>query len=424
MAGFAGSQHSDERRRRRLAVEQDGLPRRKSKNNSSRVDGAAEEIDLVHLTIGELIPKATWFHLLITLILGLAAFGGQYGVAQIADNKIVDPETLHTKFAEAQRVLGGLCLLLAAQAAYVIRLVRGRCRSDFSGSYRLWNWIIAGLGLLSLCQFLPFHLWIGEWVYVMLDRPQLISVAMAWQIPALLAGSVILLRLRREMRDSGLTSWFLHLSMACYVIALSSGITLVGGWIDSLELPASSAQLALWAALSGHLMLFATMTLHAAYVVHVNPEPPVSEIKHLRVTVPVLHKLHFPRLRLPRVRLSLPRLKLFARSSKKPVADTASSPKDSAPQQADETESTPAPKKRRTARKSQARIEPAHTDPPMPAPKIEASRPAAKPKRMAERPIEEQLDDVSPEELKGLSKKQRRQLRKQRREAQRSTGRS
>ncbi len=427
-----------------MAVEQDGALSQPF-SSLRDADGDSEAIALVNLPIQSVIPRTIWVHLGVAALLFALAFGGRIAMETLPQYYGVDTSLLRGIVAKTEPLFAGLCLFATTQLCVVIRQVRGRSRTDFDGRYRVWNWIVAAAGLFTASLFLNLHAEAGPIVAATLDRPNLANSPLVWQVPVVVFGGLLLLALRREMRDSRLTCALLHVTCLCYLVPLAGSLELLAAWPGLsipplLGLPGTSIALKL-----GHILLFTTMSLHARYVVHFNPEPPTSIVRQFRVKLPrvrglrfPLPRIWFPRLTVPRVRLpklswklrmpklrlpavQLPKLKInLPKRKPRPVAKNPPDVKPVAPvaKQAADTS-------RRT------RVEPAHAAPPAPAPVIvdaaEETAPAPSKKnrqqqsqRASKRPIEDQIDDVTPEELKGLSKKQKRQLRKQRREAQRA----
>jgi hypothetical protein len=452
VTGFAGSQYSDERRRRRLAVEQDGTLKKKSRTAKREAGLELDSITLVDLAIQAIVPRSIWPHIGATLFLAVLLLGGHAALDALPQNNIVDISQLRHVVDDAHRVTNGLCLFVTMQICMVIRQVRGRSRNDFDGRYRLWNWVTVTSGMFSAALFLNLHTVMGGIVAALLNRPDLTTSPITWQVPVLTIGGLLLLELGREMRENRPTCALLYLSALCYLVPLLFSLKLFSGFLAMLPPSIAGMPIEAIAFMTGNILLFTTMSLHARFVVHFNPEPPTSTVRQFRLPLPRLRR---PRLRIPRLlRLpKLPRLKLptFKKLTfkfpafklklpsfklkfpkRKPRAVSPVLPVVTETVRPAPTKSASAPKKRKSPPR-QTRTEPAHIEPPAPQPAIVAAaveqaprrsaprKPLQKPKtRASKRPIEEQIDEVTADELKGLSKKQKRELRKKRRETQRS----
>lgn len=464
MTGFAGSQHSDERRRRRLAVEQDGAQSESFKTTREASKGL-DAISLVELAIQALIPRSIWPHIGVALVLAMLAFGSHAALDALPQNHIVDISQLRQVVDESQHVMSGLCLFVTMQICVVIRQVRGRSRNDFDGRYRLWNWVVVASGLFCAAVFLNLHHVAGGIVAALLNRPDLVTSSITWQVPVLTIGGLLLLELGREMREHRPTCALLYLSCLCYLVPLLASIKLFAGSLAMLPPLVAGMPIEMLAFSAANILLFTTMSLHARYVVHINPEPPTSAVRQFRLPLPRLRrprlrrprflrlpnflhwklptfkkpssqlpKFKFPTFKLPAIKfptlsLKLPTFKVKLPKLKLPKRN----PRAAAPVPPAATEAVqPAPKKKKASSR-RTRTEPAHIEPPAPQsatteaiaeqspPRSKRRTPPQKAKtRASQRPIEDQIDEVTADELKGLSKKQKRELRKKRREAQRA----
>jgi len=455
VTGFAGSQHSDERRRRRLAVEQDGA-QSESFTTTREASKGLDAVSLVELAIQAFIPRSIWPHIGVALVLAMFVFGSHAALDALPQNNIVDISQLRQVADESQRVVSGLCLFVTMQICVVIRQVRGRSRNDFDGRYRLWNWVVVASGFFCAAIFLNLHRLAGGIVAALLNRPDLMTSPITWQVPVLTIGGLLLLELGREMREHRPTCALLYLSCLCYLVPLLSSVKLFSGFLAMLPPLIAGMPIEMMAFLAANILLFTTMSLHARYVVHFTPEPPTSVVRQFRLPLPRLRrprlgrprflrlpkflhwklptlkkpafklpKFKFPALKFPTFKLKLPTFKLKLPKRK---------PRAVAPAPPAATEAVkPAPKKKKAAPR-RTRTEPAHIEPPAPQqatteaiaeqtpPRSNRRTPPQKAKtRASQRPIEDQIDEVTADELKGLSKKQKRELRKKRREAQRAT---
>jgi len=443
VAGFAGSQHCDERRRRRLAVEQDSLLRGKNAAPSDE-ERPPDEVALIALPVSDLIPQKLWLHLLAGALLLLSLFATRLAVEHLPQLKTLPVQSALQSLDNSQRIFGGLCLLAGCQMCVVIRLIRGRSYNDYAGRYRLWNWItlaVGGMAGVVMFDLLPT---LNELIEAVVKPQGLEKFVFSWQVAALSIGSVLILSLRREMRDSRWSHAFLLSTMVCYAVRILAAAPICS------ELPLPELPFALGmsiesaAATAGHILLMMTFALHARYVIHINPEPPISPLKQFRAPLPNLMKLWR---KLPRLQV---KISFQNQEGSKPAKQKSKEAKQAAPpesslksQTSAETnnvaaEKTAPPKstaqpqatpktKGQAKEKPRIRLERAHSAPPAPTAPAQAP-PSEKPQTTKRPPMDESpdeseyVDDLSPEDLKGLSKKQRRQLRKQRREAQRAAG--
>lgn len=411
MAGFAGSHRLDERRRRRWAVEQDAS--QDSESNSELLDEeeSSTEAATLEIPIANFVPVAIWKYIATGLLLAVLVTGMLQADAILLQWFALENGALRAFQQRTVTVFGGLCLLAAGQLSLLIRCIRGRSRTDFDGRYRIWSWATAGFSVAGLAVLLDIGVLLSEITIPLPWRPTDVVGASIWRVPVIILGGAFFLRMRRELRDARPTFAMWNLTAGCYALAIAFNaglITPVGSAITTAT------------AMIGHGMLLVTLLWHTRHVVHINPEPATSVVPQFRLWIP---RLRFPSLRMPSFRKLLPR-------RKKKKAKTLTAAMDSVSEKAPTTvepvvadpvipatseatvQDEPLPKPNKTRK---TRVEPAHV---APEPKLSSPEPEA-PRQPEATPDSDK--PVSADELKGLSKKQRRQLRKQRREAQRNS---
>ena len=277
---FAGARVLDERRRRRLAVDQ-GADEMTDETTAVDGEGAPEKKRArpATLSIRSLVPRSGWVLLAWSLLLLVACdtviaaawfqqsipepFRGPYTVVFGLDS------------ATAGTWMTSLLLLVAAQLALVIGWVRGHCLTDFDGRYRAWtrvalSWlVIAGvvgtgahqsMSQMLLAQFGFETVWQREILSWLLPLAALVA-SVAWVMDG-------------EMK----TSRTARLLMWTAASAAISGLVLVlePTLIDAALLerfPQLVAFLKLAAMVSAAGLLVVSMGVFLSYVVHVSPEP-------------------------------------------------------------------------------------------------------------------------------------------------------
>lgn len=276
MASFAGSQRLDERRRRRLAVE--------NEPGSGLTDDpplAAGLREAAHPRLGcpvlNLFPGGMWFY---------GALAGALGAGLIvltAASFFAPTWKIGTWGPVAARLLsvqrpslltwcGDTLVLLAAQVAVFIWWARARGSKDFGGSYRLWGWVTAaGIGT---------HLVLTTGLHRVLSQALPRSVPMlarlpnhlVWLVPALVVGYLLFWALQRELRGCRLSRGALFAAAGTYnavalMVLLEPQLTtwwgrFVVGWLEMTLLAA------------GHFAALICLCLHARHVIHVSADPP------------------------------------------------------------------------------------------------------------------------------------------------------
>tara|TARA_R110002111_G_scaffold262875_1_gene342482 strand:- start:23829 stop:25082 length:1254 start_codon:yes stop_codon:yes gene_type:complete len=311
--------------------------------------------------------------------------------------------------------LSGTLLFVAGQIALLIASLRTQSLHDFSGRYRLWKWVAGGLFLFALCTTTQLHhVWATTVIELRLFDWGPHTQLLAWLVPAVVLGLSISLMTYLEMRGDRAGLNFTILAVAAYVANLTFMFT--GNLI-----PWEAQHYLIGAGLLyfAHWSLFAGLLLHTHHLLYRSVDLPDK--------VPSRLKKHVAGYLLRRGIKQKARRVAKAIKQKERLALKLE-------QQQIETSSTDL---KTATKKSAVR----NTTPPSPTPTAEAanSRPAKTPEPVTEResvqaksaPKQESKDEKrtirvdaahDPEQLKGLSKRERRRLQKQWREEERSGG--
>lgn len=455
---FAGSRMSDERRRRRLAVETDlqpavasSLPRAKrSASVQSAMEEFQNETQPTEFPFRKLISPRIWKHwaigclgLIVAVVILATGF-------LAADGQVVLAPGLTKPFAfQTPRMAtfySSVLLLLAGQLAFLIWWVRSCSLTDFAGRYSIWMWTAIVWCIFGASVATDAHLAWSEtaiwcWNINVWNRETL-----CWLFPALVIGNNLFWSLQRDMkfcRSSVLLLWF---SAVCLVI--SASLTVL---YTEFENSNWHRGVALSAAMIGHLSLFLSMLFHARFVIHESAEPPPIRTSWLFRVLKRIGQIRIGRLRRAQV-LELAgetRKQVASKSARSKGKESASNPSESTEVKR-KTKAAKTTAKRRTPKvtlRTDSGAEDDHTDsnvddqdaarrrPGKAASRRRASsasadsgsRKASKSQATVSDDSEATQDiriDAMSEmpDLKGMSKKQRRQVRKQWREQQRAAG--
>ena len=176
------------------------------------------------------------------------------------------------------RGLSGLELFAAAQFCLVIGWVRSASAVDFHGRYRLWRWMAIGLFAAS------FMLLTGStefFVTVAARALQQVFGRIEAARPALMfvpVGAGLALVLRRLIPDMG------RCRLAQALIVCATVLLIVRGFAGArMHAPANVLHLSTFELLISGLLLSA-FQLHARYVIHLNPNPPLTAERKLPAT--------------------------------------------------------------------------------------------------------------------------------------------
>jgi len=277
---FAGARWLDERRRRRLAVDQ-GADEMTDETQAAEADGASNKKPArpATLSIRSIVPRSGWAVLAWSLLL----LGACDAVIAAAWFQQSIPEQFQAPYslifglgsATAATWMAGALLVVAAQMALVIGWVRGHCLTDFDGHYRAWtrvaiSWLVlacvVGTGAhqsmsqMLLAQFGFEELWQREILAWLLPLGVLVA-SVAWVMDGELKTS----------RTARMLMW-ISASTALAGLALVLEPTLINAGLLE-RMPQLVTFLKLAAMVSAPGLLVVSMGVFLRHVVHVSPEP-------------------------------------------------------------------------------------------------------------------------------------------------------
>ena len=277
---FAGARWLDERRRRRLAVDQ-GVDEMTDETRVEDAEGLSEAQPSkpATLSIRSIVPRSGWAVLAWSLLL-LSACDAVIAAAWFQQSipegiRIPYSVVLGVESASAATWMASALLVVAAQLALVIGWVRGHCLTDFDGRYRAWtrvaiSWlVIAGvvgtgahrsISQLLLMQFGFETVWQRE--------------TLAWLLPlGALVASVVWV-MDGELKTSRTARFLMWASAGTAIggLALVVEPNLVDGeLVDRIPHLVAFLKLALMVSAPG--LLVVSMGVFLRHVVHVSPEP-------------------------------------------------------------------------------------------------------------------------------------------------------
>lgn len=433
----------DVRRRRRLAQEADGAETESRRASGKSSSGTRNRVESPADT---LISPRLWKHIALWLV-GLVVWGAVLYVGDVADRYGDGWQSiLGLKAGKLAAFFSTVMLLSAGQLGFISLWYRSRSLKDFSGSYKVWLW--AAIGWLTLCAFRATgsHWSLADAVLKQHTLSVWNARLLTWLIPVAIGVMTLYRLLLREMRDCRLSLWIMRLSA---VVALASAVDLlVGPYFlqgrNALLLEVGSSTL--W-----HLLLATGMLLHARHVVHFSNEPPVRPIQRVTLPLPRFASLGMliPKFRrrekVSKVKTEKPPAR--SRSAKKdkvaePAAELKAATKETSkrydlpelpPEPVAEAVAKPVQAARPTPQKT---AEPVKASAAMPQRRFDQAQPVSAPKAIApqsdRRPMTPESDDEEEAdggygdsedfdgESRGLSKKERKKLRKIQKQQQRA----
>tara|TARA_R110002095_G_scaffold174863_1_gene152226 strand:+ start:5514 stop:6815 length:1302 start_codon:yes stop_codon:yes gene_type:complete len=422
--GFAGSRSMDERRRRRLASESSESLDDSNDDSTSQTIARTNRFKAGQYPLRTIIFPKRW-KLALYYVPVFLCFSGLMAVDIYRSEFCQAGSTLSGYLSLEQSplpvYLSGALLLVSGQIALLIASLRTQSLHDFSGRYRLWKWVAGGLFLFALCTTTRLHhVWAASVIELRLFDWGPHTQLLAWLVPGVVLGLGISLMTYLEMRGDRAGLNFTILAVAAYVANLTFMFT--GNLI-----PWETQHYLIGAGLLyfAHWSLFASLVLHMHHLLYRSIDLPEK--------VPSRLKKHIAGY------LQRRGIKQKARRVAKAIKKKEQLELRLAKQQAVEAaiDAKTAVKTSKTV-KASAELKPAA---PVPAPAVKTIN---SPKHKTPEPVAENVSapvqpapkqqpkgaqkkirvDSShdPEQLKGLSKRERRKLQKQWREEERLSG--
>ncbi len=452
-ARFAGSRTLDDRRRRWLATNEaeqsQSVASETAKSADSSQSPEPAELQISQFPLRKIISPKVWKlvlagFLVILLGSGLLAAGSlseettkTFGPGW---NRLVDANG-----GQLARLFHAGLLILSGQCAWLIWWVRSQSLRDFEGQYHVW--LLASVTAIAagFCILGDWHLAFSETVCWFWSAQFPKREVLCWMLPAAFVLGVVWRKLRADMRRCKSSSVLLWLAGGFFagMCIFRLGIDRTG-WNPAIQQLAEASLHMLTCA-----CVFLSFLTHARFVIHISAEPPMAQpslwSKLLGLLVAIFRVLPKPRLSLS-IKWKKPATDPSDETTEKPKqvrkrASAKTSAKDSKPEPKPEpVQKTKEPSDEDSPEKIASR-KPARSQTPAKEPEpptiekpertpvsAKPSEPDPKPEASDNNRIDDSSDDetqyrvdqpLDPESLKGLSKKERRRLRKQHRDAQR-----
>ncbi|REJ96616.1 MAG: hypothetical protein DWQ34_03570 [Planctomycetota bacterium] len=264
----------DERRRRRLAQEadQETQPERRGPVRARPTgQGGSREVEERRPPASpaeSVVRPQLWAHVVISTLTLCAGAGVLLGGDWIDRFRPEFADVFGLQAGRLVRLFPAVCLFVAAQLAYINLWYRVRSRKDFSGRYRVWYFVVPAWLLFCVCTATDAHHMAARLANARWPLPFQNAELLWWMTPTGVALVTFARLLSHEMRRT--TGGMLFLWTAT-ITALVNAAVLLGRPMLSeghaLMLVEQGAAL-LWPA---SLML--SMLYFARYVIHVSSEP-------------------------------------------------------------------------------------------------------------------------------------------------------
>ena len=419
--GFAGSRSMDERRRRRLASES------MESLDDSNDDSASQTIARTHRFAAGQFPLRTlifprrWklcFYYLPVLLCFAGLIAADFYRPEFATPDSAIFKYFSLEHSPLSRYLSGGLLFVSGQLALLIAALRTQSLHDFSGRYRLWKWVAAGLFLFALCTTTQLHqVWASTVIEQRLFDWGSQTQLLAWLIPALLFGLTVSLMTYLEMRGDRAGLNFTIMAAAAYVVNLTFMLT-----ENLIPWEAHHHLISAGILFFAHWCLFTSLLLHVHHLLYQSidlPEKVPSRFKKICSTYLYRRRIKRKAKRVAKAIRQKERRAEKARELEAKEALVESELSDSSQAQSEAPHSpTTVPPQKTTAKEV---IDPPteQTKPPVAKNKATKNRSSQKQQAKSENK-KSRIDSAhDPELLKGLSKRERRKLQKQWREEER-----
>ena len=274
---LTGSKSIDDRRRRRLVVSADDSATDVAVMEDG-VCAAGVESELVISSAAA--PWVPFYESRIWAfggIIGLLLVGMAFALTRpMAFRAELAPLTQHL-LQHPRPVLGVLIQtlfwFLSAELALLIGWYRAQCKLDYRGLYRIWPWAAAAFATAALCSATNAHQLFGHVIAgtgLLSWRPRVV----AWLLPVSVAALPFVLLLDRDVRRRRSTLYTLRVAWLFGLVSVLLelfAVDLAGqSWLE----PARTI-----VPMFGTAVLFLGLWLHARVVAYVCPDPPeASEV--------------------------------------------------------------------------------------------------------------------------------------------------
>ncbi len=269
---FVGARSSDDRRRRRLAVSAEGSGTALSPEDAARIERRGLSADSIVAVAAPWIPQALWriWTAGVLLLVGLALVG----IASVRPLALrPELQSLQTHLLEQSRpvlvdYLQSVVWTGITAWALLIGWYRSRSESDFGGRYRIWTWFAGLLAVVGFCAGTDAHQALARIAVEFKLLPEHVG-SLIWQIPLLSAGLPLGLIIDRDLRRSRMTLILYRITAVVLLTAAAAPLfqqALAGApWFEyaAILLP-----------LTGMGLLFLTLWLQSWCVAYFCPDPP------------------------------------------------------------------------------------------------------------------------------------------------------
>ena len=283
---FAGSRRVDERRRRNLASQ--GEPKnappsalRVSSKNEQKKNLVPHKSSSSNFPVKKLISRKKWKLSLIGL--GLVTLFSFFLYSSIEIQRFPEkwsPDIVKLFSLEdglLYRNANSLFVFLSAQLTLGIWWARSRSLHDFSGQYRTW-FTVSMIGfMVSFCMATDAHIVFANSISWYWDIHFWKQELLGWAVPLLGCATAAVCSMHIELRKNRLSLGMFWFSMLLWGCCLTFSFDAGQEYLGEHFTLAKSASLNL-----GAIFLFMSLLVHAQFVIYIDADPPVARISLTR----------------------------------------------------------------------------------------------------------------------------------------------
>lgn len=285
---FAGSRSLDERRRRRLAVDEGVSEQKSLPPDGDPVRSLPVRRPTARFPLGRIVSRSYWklvtASLLVALLCGGVVAAGQASSAR-AGHFGPGVSNLLSEEGRLAPTCGGLLLLLVSQFALLIRWARARSFRDFHGRYRIWRWTAVAAGAAGLSVLTDAHIALAATLtWAMPHLPT--GLGTYFQIaPAIVAILFLTPSLQKEARGCRISRSLIFTSASLYLCGLLSiaAESALAEMLARASLTVSAACVQQALLLLGTATAFSGMLFHTRHVIYESAEPPEPSLRIKKV---------------------------------------------------------------------------------------------------------------------------------------------
>jgi hypothetical protein len=265
---FAGSRALDDRRRRRLAVNGDGTGDGDTgglgvlRERNVDLPAASPWLPRQRWKLA-LIGSSFWVGLIAVAVLLMQPFPAHPQLAPAIDHLVDGPRPVLATYADI------LLWTFAAQMAGLIGWYRSHSTLDFRGRYRLWAWASLVFVAWGFCAGTDIHTAIGTLAGPRLRWPIWRAEMVVWLAPAMLAGISVYGCVQADLRRCRLSRSLIQLAVA---VLMATGAGLL--YRPEMTARAWYPGLLIAGQFTGMGLLITGLWIHAWYVTYICADPP------------------------------------------------------------------------------------------------------------------------------------------------------